>query len=173
MVSWLTDGHRTELGMTVEGRVTQIEGISLVVPVCLSTLLSYFSVGNGVLINSDTLWDHNYEATTSNHCGEAPPGTQRPAIFDLRCPAHHWCACQRGRGKSETGRDAPSSCPVSPGLCWQGSTPKTKVDSWTLRIPPWFQNVLELNWETSLEAKMWFLLLLLLLFCCCLFSGKK
>lgn len=40
-------------------------------------------------------------------------------------------------------------------------TPKTKVDSWTLRIPlPWFQNVLELNWETSLEAKMWFLLLL-------------
>lgn len=40
-------------------------------------------------------------------------------------------------------------------------TPKTKVDSWTLRSPPWFQNVLELNWETSLEAKMWFLLLLL------------
>lgn len=59
MVSRLTDGQRIELGVTVEGRVTQIEGISLVVPVCLSTLLSYFSVGNGVLIINDTLWDHN------------------------------------------------------------------------------------------------------------------
>lgn len=87
----------------------------MVVSVCLSTLLSYFSAGNGVLIINDLLWEHDYEATTSNHCGEAPPGTQRPPSLTSGVP--HITAHVR----EDVANPKQEETPLPPALCLQDS----------------------------------------------------